>query len=95
MSRRILFSLALILCLLVPGWAQQPVTGQLSNNGQAAAANRIGTLPCIIQTDPANGSASTQGRDGAVNCGTVKDWSPAFARETTPVPAGQACKLMS
>jgi hypothetical protein len=46
------------------------LTGTLSNNGAAAAGNRIGTLPGIAQTDYNNGTASTQGRDVAPNVGT-------------------------
>jgi hypothetical protein len=46
------------------------LTGTLSNNGAAAAGNRIGTLPGIAQTDYNNGTASTQGRDVAANVGT-------------------------
>jgi hypothetical protein len=46
------------------------LTGTLSNNGAAAASNRLGTLPGIAQTDYNNGTASTQGRDVAPNVGT-------------------------
>lgn len=46
------------------------VNGALSNNGAAAGTNRLGELPGIIQTDPSNGSAETQGRDAALNVGT-------------------------
>jgi hypothetical protein len=46
------------------------LTGTLSNNGAAAASNRIGTLPGIAQTSYNNGTASTQGRDAAFNIGT-------------------------
>jgi len=47
-----------------------PEQGALGNNGAAASTNRVGVLPCVVQTDPANGSAYTQGRDAAPNCGT-------------------------
>jgi hypothetical protein len=66
MMRRI----AVVLLLAASAWAQQPVVGQQGNNSQAATTNRFGTLPCIIQTSPANGSAGSQGNDGAPNCGT-------------------------
>jgi len=46
------------------------VQGNLSNNGAAAGANRLGTLPGIAQTDYNNGTATTQGRDVGMNCGT-------------------------
>jgi hypothetical protein len=46
------------------------LTGTLSNNGGAAGGNRIGTLPGIAQTSYNNGTASTQGRDAALNIGT-------------------------
>jgi hypothetical protein len=48
-------------------WTDQ---GALSNNGSAAGANRLGTLPGIAQTSYNNGTASTQGRDVALNVGT-------------------------
>ena len=54
---------------LVPS-SPQPVQGNSSNNGAAAATNRIGTLPCVAQTSLNNGTAATQGRDEAANCGT-------------------------
>jgi hypothetical protein len=44
--------------------------GTFSNNGQASGANRSAVLLCIFQTDPQNGSAGTQGNDGAPGCGT-------------------------
>lgn len=47
-----------------------PVAGALSNNGAAASSNRVGTLGGVVQTDPANGTAYTQGRDAAPNVGT-------------------------
>jgi hypothetical protein len=50
--------------------AQTPVQGEQSNNGSAAGANRVATLPCIAQTTPAAGTAATAGRDAAPNCGT-------------------------
>lgn len=46
------------------------LTGTLADNGAAAATNRMGTLPCIAQTSYNNGTAATQGRDKALNCGT-------------------------
>jgi hypothetical protein len=46
------------------------VVGNKSNNGAAASSNRMATLPCVVQTDPANGSAYSQGNDAAPNCGT-------------------------
>lgn len=46
------------------------VVGTLGNNGGAASTNRVPTLPCVVQTDPANGTAYTQGRDAGPNCGT-------------------------
>jgi hypothetical protein len=48
-------------------WLQQ---GNLSNNGAAASSNRIATLPAVAQTSYNNGTASTQGRDAALNVGT-------------------------
>lgn len=44
--------------------------GSLAHNAQAQGQNRVGTLPCIGQTDPMNGTALTQNNDGAPNCGT-------------------------
>lgn len=70
MTRRIAFVLILALCSLRSAWAQQPVAGTASNNGAAASTKRIPMLPCVVQTDPANGSAYTQGNDAAPNCGT-------------------------
>ncbi|HZR27907.1 MAG TPA: hypothetical protein VFA71_03935 [Terriglobales bacterium] len=52
------------------GGAPWSVVGTLSSNGAAAAANRIGTLDGIAQTDYNNGTAATQGRDVAPNIGT-------------------------
>lgn len=46
------------------------VIGTLSDNGQAAATNRVGTTPGEYQTDYANGVAGTQGRDSAQDHGT-------------------------
>jgi hypothetical protein len=70
---RRLFPIVVLLTLCATMWAQQPVTasGTKSNNGAAASANRVATLPCIVQTDPANGSAYSQGNDAAPNCDTV------------------------
>jgi len=68
--RRIALVTVLSLCAFAPAWAQQPVAGTGSNNGAAASTARIPVLPCIVQTDPANGSAYTQGNDAAGNCGT-------------------------
>ena len=48
----------------------QAVGGHLGDNGSAATTNRAPVLPCIYQTDYANGTAATQGRDGASECGT-------------------------
>ena len=48
-------------------WTDQ---GALGNNGSAATTNRLGTLPGIAQTSYNNGTASTQGRDVAMNIGT-------------------------
>lgn len=59
--------------IISSGTASNPwsVQGTLSNNGAAAATNRVGVLTGIVQTDFANGSAFTQGRDVAPNVDTV------------------------
>jgi hypothetical protein len=44
--------------------------GTLADNGAAAATNRVATLPGIVQTSYNNGTASTQGRNAALNVGT-------------------------
>ena len=46
------------------------VAGALSNNGAAATSNFVAAAPGVVQTDPANGSAFTQGRNAAPNVGT-------------------------
>lgn len=46
------------------------VGGHFADNGVAAATNRIPTLDCIYQTSYLNGTAATQGRNGAQSCGT-------------------------
>lgn len=43
--------------------------GHFADNGVAAATNRLPTLDCIYQTGYANGTAATQGRNGAQSCG--------------------------
>jgi hypothetical protein len=48
----------------------QAVGGHLGDNGAAATTNRMPQLPGIYQTDYANGSAGTQGRDAAAEVGT-------------------------
>lgn len=71
--KRLIACLILGFCSVASAWAQgQPVvaSGTQSNNGAAAAANRLPTLDCIVQTDPTNGSAYTQGNNAAPNCGT-------------------------
>lgn len=62
--------LLLLLLLTTFAEAQQQVQGQQSSNGAAAAANSFSVLPCIVQTDPTNGGAYTQGRNAGINCGT-------------------------
>jgi hypothetical protein len=44
--------------------------GSLADNGVAAATNRVGTAPSIYQTSYLNGTAATQGRNGALSQGT-------------------------
>lgn len=46
------------------------VGGHFADNGVAAATNRIPTLDCIYQTSYLNGTAATQGRNGAPSCGS-------------------------
>lgn len=46
------------------------VGGHFADNGVAAATNRMPTLPCIYQTGLLNGTAATQGRNGAASCGS-------------------------
>jgi len=52
------------------GGASVPVSGNLADNGAAAATNRVGTTPSIYQTSYLNGTAATQGRNGALSQGT-------------------------
>lgn len=73
MIRRFTVACILAICSIAPAWAQQPVQGNQANNGAAASTNRMPTLPCIVQTDPANGSAYTQGNNAGPNCGTDGD----------------------
>lgn len=54
----------------VSGQSLGAVAGTLSDNGQAAATNRAAVMPCIYQTSYLNGTAATQGRDGACSQGT-------------------------
>lgn len=44
--------------------------GTLADNGVAAATNRLPTMPSIYQTSYLNGTAATQGRNGALSQGT-------------------------
>jgi hypothetical protein len=44
--------------------------GSLADNGVAAATNRIAVVPSIYQTSYLNGTAATQGRNGALSQGT-------------------------
>lgn len=46
------------------------VNGALADNGVAAATNRVGVVPSIYQTSYLNGTAATQGRNGALSQGT-------------------------
>lgn len=46
------------------------VYGNLADNGAAAATNRIATTPTIYQQTYLNGTAATQGRNGALSQGT-------------------------
>lgn len=46
------------------------VVGSLSDNGAASATNRAGVLPSIYQNNYLNGTAATQGRNGALSQGT-------------------------
>jgi hypothetical protein len=46
------------------------IVGSLANNGAAAGTNRVATVDGVVQTDPANGSAYSQGNNGAPNIGT-------------------------
>lgn len=46
------------------------VGGHFADNGVAAATNRLPTLDCIYETSYLNGTAATQGRNGAQSCGT-------------------------
>jgi hypothetical protein len=49
---------------------RQRIVGITGDNGGAATTNRAPTLPSIYQTDYLNGTAATQGRDGALTQGT-------------------------
>lgn len=46
------------------------VIGTLADNGAAAATNRVATTPTIYQQTYLNGTAATQGRNGALSQGT-------------------------
>lgn len=46
------------------------MVGTLADNGAAAGTNRFATLPAIYQTSYLNGTAATQGRNGALSQGT-------------------------
>lgn len=46
------------------------IAGVLADNGAAAGTNRLGITPSIYQTDYLNGTAATQGRNGALSQGT-------------------------
>jgi hypothetical protein len=46
------------------------MVGTLADNGAAAGTNRFGVLPSIYQTSYLNGTAATQGRNGALSQGT-------------------------
>lgn len=71
----VLFGLVPFACP-IRAWGQvnasspTPVKGSSSNNGAAAAADRVPTLPCIARTDYAGGTASTAGNNAAPDCGT-------------------------
>jgi hypothetical protein len=83
MMRRLSLVLC-ILFLASLAFSQQPVVssqataanlnatmvGSKSNNGAAASSNRVATLDGVVQTDPANGAAYTQGNDAGPNVGT-------------------------
>jgi hypothetical protein len=49
---------------------RQRVRGTISDNGAAATSDLAGVAPSIYQTDYLNGTAATQGRNGAVTQGT-------------------------
>lgn len=54
----------------VAGQSLGGVAGTQTDNGVAAGSTRIGTLPGIYQTSYLNGTAGTQGRNGAQSLGT-------------------------
>lgn len=66
----------------IPGDVQ--AVGDASDNGAAAIADRIQTLPGIYQTTPGNGTVPTQGRDAALPVGLDVPWTGWIPSRTPP-----------
>ena len=76
--KRIIAITSFLILWPLSSWASyQPITGStvvatatFGDNGVAATTNRMPTLPTIYQTGYLNGTAATQGRNGAASQGT-------------------------